>query len=380
MAASMEGDQAAFRYPTASSKEKPTLDRRSYSMPNAQIVPENSDSEFALLSTNERGLEIDVHKSLLSVSTVVNDQQYVCHNTPERKELLKEKTAPSQSLCIPGMPSIADVAFRTPSHDYTVTSLGRMGKDFKVCDGSDILRSGSNTISDESERRDRQHNGSVLSKFSQESFWLVLAFALVITLPFVATLMVFLSRDNAYLNECYPRRALSLVLVTCCGALHLIVVLLYVTRVYKYRENAAIKARGRYFLLQTCFLAPFVPILGTLNSLVFMGLVTNDCIFTYQDGEYQENHWSWSSIYIMMSFNASLRLLTTMFFSGVIARQLYLMDSFTAVLLHISIGTERAELSLPSIKMWITRGISRSLCCRKRRNTDNTLMEMTPTT
>eukprot|EP01134_Creolimax_fragrantissima_P006786 CFRG6786T1 len=184
----------------------------------------------------------------------------------------------------------------------------------------DVLRLGLNGVSNDFERRKRLHNASVLSKFSRRSFWIVVAFEVLITLPFTLSLLVVMDVTNAHKEECHPYFALSVSLVVLCGFIHLILALAYITQVYKYRNNTVIKSRGRYFLIQSCTLTICIIIVGTVCSLTYLGVFTGQCIFSF-------TRWPmWSNYFLMMSY-LSLRFFTSMFVAGIISRQrtLYLI-------------------------------------------------------
>ncbi|KNC81061.1 hypothetical protein SARC_06603 [Sphaeroforma arctica JP610] len=170
-------------------------------------------------------------------------------------------------------------------------------------------------------RTPRGIQGTALSNFSRLSFWIVACCVFLVTVPILVCLLLLLESEDAYITECHPRSTLSIVLVVVCGFLHFTILIVYISQVLKHREHPALKVRGHFFLWQICTLAPFVPIVCTLNSLGFLGVLSGDCIFTFGGIGGESNLWTWKSNYVLISTQAAIRFFSIMFFAAIIARQ-----------------------------------------------------------
>eukprot|EP01134_Creolimax_fragrantissima_P004318 CFRG4318T1 len=233
---------------------------------------------------------------------------------PGEKRVKIDQLCPSRSISQSNAETIADSDQICSPSTFLYNTGGNPNDE-------NILNAGSNRLNHSDARRNRVYNASVMSKFSRQSFWIVLIFALLITLPFVITNIAMLSVDNMDINTCHPEFAMSVSLVVSMGVLHLCVVLVYIYQVYKHRHNTVIKSRGNYFVLQTCIISPFITIMSIFLSLCYLGVLNGECIYSY----FQT--WSNSASITLMTMYGMVRLGTTILLSGIVARQrlLYLL-------------------------------------------------------
>ncbi|KNC85050.1 hypothetical protein SARC_02743 [Sphaeroforma arctica JP610] len=215
-------------------------------------------------------------------------------------------------------------------------SSGNVSSAYGKANLTSVLTEGHDRMNTTTERGRRMQEGKTLARFAAKSFWIVLLVVAVVTVPFAAVLIAYLMEDRLYLCECNPVLALSITMVCVSGVLHCGIIWLYAWQVMKHRNHPAIKPRGQHFLLQLCVVGCIVPVMGTLNSLEYLGVLQGICIFSYigepcahsptqaqarADQTYFVTTWSEAQGLVLQLVHIAMRFTTTMYFAAVIARQ-----------------------------------------------------------